>query len=280
MGKGAFPAIIPERLVRELRGSLFSAGISYRQTVGSTNDLVKDLAETGAPEGTLVLAEEQTGGRGRRGRVWHSPPRANLLFSVLLRPAVQVDGVFALTMGLALSAVEALEALAGVGARIKWPNDIYAGEKKLGGLLTEFSARGKDVAWVVLGLGLNVSWYPEELRNQATSVLAEAHRRVSRQTLLVGILRLFEGHYRQVLAEGPETFQKRWKGACFILGQDVAVVSDKERFTGKALCIDPDGTLVLETGKGLIRKVVAGEVSLRLAAGKTAAPDNDILTKP
>lgn len=275
----AVPSMIPERLVRELSGSMFSAGISYRQTVGSTNDLAKELAETGAPEGTLVLAEEQTGGRGRRGRAWHSPAGANLLFSVLLRPAVQVDGVFALTMGLALSAVEALEALAGVGARIKWPNDIYAGEKKLGGLLTEFSARGKNVAWVVLGLGLNVSWYPEDLRNQATSVLAEANRLLSRQTLLVGILRLFEGHYRQVLAEGPETFQERWKEACFILGHDVVVVSDKERFTGKALRIDPDGTLVLETGEGLIRKVVAGEVSLRLAAGKTAAPNNKILTK-
>jgi BirA family biotin operon repressor/biotin-[acetyl-CoA-carboxylase] ligase len=246
---------------------MFSSHIIYRDSIDSTNDLAKQLAAEGAPEGTLVLAEEQTVGKGRRGRAWHSPAGANLLFTVLLRPAVQPDRVFALTMILVLAAVEALKTLTGLAVRIKWPNDLYAGRKKLAGILTEFSVRGRDVDWVVLGLGLNVSWYPEELSAQATSILAETGISVPRNKLLVETLRVFEVYYKEILAGNIGPFHKKWNESCFILGKPVFIDSEKERVAGKALRIDPDGALVIETKEGTIQRFVAGDVSLRLEEG-------------
>jgi BirA family biotin operon repressor/biotin-[acetyl-CoA-carboxylase] ligase len=253
-------------LAGELASSLFSSRIVYRESIDSTNDLAKQLAAEGAPEGTLILAEEQTVGRGRRGRAWHSPPGANLLFTVLLRPAVQSDRVFALTMILVLAAMEALKRLTGLAARIKWPNDLYAGRRKLAGILTEFSMTGRIVDWVALGLGLNVSWYPEGLSAQATSILEETGTLLSRNRLLVETLREFEGSYREILAGKIDPFYKKWNEACFILGKMVVIDSEKERLAGKAVRIEPNGTLLIETGEGDIRRVVAGDVSLRLKA--------------
>jgi len=245
---------------------MFSSRIIYRESIGSTNDLAKQLAAEGAPEGTLVLAEEQTVGRGRRGRAWRSPAGANLLFTVLLRPAVRPDRVFALTMILVLAAMEALKRLTGLATRIKWPNDLYAGRKKLAGILTEFSVRGRDVEWVVLGLGLNVSWYPEALSAQATSILEETGTLLSRNRLLVETLREFEGSYREILAGNIDPFHEKWNEACFVLGKEVVIDSEKERLAGKAVRIERSGTLLIETDEGDIRRVVAGDVSLRLKA--------------
>jgi BirA family biotin operon repressor/biotin-[acetyl-CoA-carboxylase] ligase len=222
------------------------------------------MAGEGAPEGTLVLAEEQTGGRGRRGRSWHSPAGANLLFSVLLRPAVQVDRVFALTMILALAAIEGVKRLSALSLKIKWPNDLYAGTKKLAGILTEFSSREKEVDWVVLGLGLNVNWFPQELGPQSTSILAETGISVSRNRLLVETLKVYERYYNEMLSGNIDLFHKKWNENCSILGKPVFIDSEKERIAGKALRIDPDGALVIETTGGVIQRVVAGDVSLRL----------------
>ena len=259
--------LIPEWLRSELASTLFSSRIIYRETIDSTNELAKHLAAEGAPEGTIVIAEEQTGGRGRRGRSWHSPAGANLLFSVLLRPAVQVDQVFALTMILALAAIEGVRRLTALSLKIKWPNDLYAGTKKLAGILTEFSSRERQVDWAVLGLGLNVTWYPQELGAKSTSILAETGIAVSRTRLLVETLKVFEGYYQEILAGNIDLYHKKWNETCFILGKPVFIDSEKERITGKALRIDPDGALVIETTEGVIQRVVAGDVSLRLENG-------------
>ena len=256
----------PERLAHELASSMFSSRIIYHETIDSTNRLTKDLAVAGAAEGTLVLAEEQTGGRGRRGRSWLSPGKENLLFSVLLRPALPAERVFLLTVILSLAAMEAVERLSGYLPRIKWPNDLYGGMKKLGGILTEFSAREREVEWVVLGLGLNVNRSPEEFAGQSTSVLEETGRRVSRTRLLVEILKGLDAAYQETLSGNVEPFYRRWNEACFILGRAVEIDSPGERISGKALRIEPDGALVLETQDGALRRVVAGDVSLRLSS--------------
>jgi BirA family transcriptional regulator, biotin operon repressor / biotin---[acetyl-CoA-carboxylase] ligase len=256
--------LLPEWLGHELASSVFSSHILYHETIDSTNRCAKDLAAAGAAEGTVVLAEEQTGGRGRRGRSWVSPGKENLLFSVLLRPCLPPDRVFSLTMILALSAMDAVKSLSGLLPQIKWPNDLYAGMKKLGGILTEFSITRKEVDWVVLGLGLNVNRRPEELAAQATSVLEETGIRVSRNHLLFEILTGLEAAYREILAGRIEACYRRWSEACFILGQAVQIESARERIEGKALCIEPDGTLILETPEGDLRRIVAGDVSLRV----------------
>ena len=256
----------PERLTRELGPSIFSTRIIYHGIMDSTNRFAKELAVEGAPEGTLVLTEEQTGGRGRRGRSWVSPGRENLLFSVLLRPGLPPERVFSLTMILALSALEAVKRLSGLAPAIKWPNDLYGGKRKLGGILTEFSVRDKEVEWVVLGLGLNVNGRPEELAAQATCVAEETGMRVSRNKLVVEILKDLEAAYREILADNVEPFFARWNEACFILGKEVEIEAAGERIPGKAIRIERDGALILETKEGALKRIVAGDVSLRLSS--------------
>lgn len=257
--------LAPEWLKEKLDHSVFSSHIIHYESIDSTNNLAKELAGQGAAEGTLVLAEEQTEGRGRRGRAWLSPGKENLLFSVLLRPALPADRVFLLTMILALAAMEAVKTLSGLCPGIKWPNDLYVGMKKLAGILTEFSVTRKEVDWVVLGLGLNVNRRPETLAGQSTSILQETGVRVSKNQLLYETLKGLEGAYREILSGNVEPSCTRWNEACFILGKAVEIESQRERIHGKALRIDPDGALILETQEGDLRRIVAGDVSLRVA---------------
>jgi BirA family biotin operon repressor/biotin-[acetyl-CoA-carboxylase] ligase len=256
----------PDAVKEGLGQSLFATNVIYHETLDSTNILARKLASAGAPDGTIIITEEQTAGRGRRGRSWLSPGRANLTFSVLLRPALIVDKVFTLTMILALACVEAVQKKTGLSCMIKWPNDIYVGGKKLSGILTEFAARDRRVEWVVLGLGLNVNWYPAEgetMSRLATSIQAETGKTVSRNELLVEILMQFEVYYNDVLSGRIEEVYERWNDFSLVLGKQVVIESDQTKITGKALRIDQDGALIIEDGEGKEQKIIHGDVSLR-----------------
>ena len=259
----------PELLKKRLAQSIFSSHIHYYPSIDSTNAVAKALAGQGAPEGTLVVTEEQIAGRGRRGRSWVSPAGANLLFSVLLRPPMEGDRVFVLTMVLALAGVKAVQKVAAVEAMIKWPNDLYVGPKKLAGVLTEFAVRGKQVDWVVPGMGINVAWRPDAPEQggvPATSLLEETGQRVSRNELLIELLTEFEGLYKEVVAGNMEGLYEEWNRNCLVLGKAVVVATEKERIEGKALRIDDCGALILEDAEGNERRILTGDVSLRLAA--------------
>jgi len=261
--------IQPELLKKRLAQSIFSSHIHYYPSIDSTNAVAKALAGQGAPEGTLVVTEEQIAGRGRRGRSWVSPAGANLLFSVLLRPPMEGDRVFVLTMVLALAGVKAVQKVAAVEAMIKWPNDLYVGPKKLAGVLTEFAVRGKQVDWVVPGMGINVAWRPDAPEQggvPATSLLEETGQRVSRNELLIELLTEFEGLYKEVVAGNMEGLYEEWNRNCLVLGKAVVVATEKERIEGKALRIDDCGALILEDAEGNERRILTGDVSLRLAA--------------
>jgi BirA family biotin operon repressor/biotin-[acetyl-CoA-carboxylase] ligase len=260
----------PEAIRKGLGQSLFATHIVYLETVDSTNRLAKELASGGAAEGTIVIAEEQTAGRGRRGRSWLSQGRANLTFSILLRPGVVVDKVFSLTMILVLASLDAVKKRTGLSCMIKWPNDLYAGGKKLAGILTEFAARDRRVEWVVLGLGLNVNWSPAEgetMSRQATSIQAEIGKTVSRNELLVEILMQFEAYYDDLLLGRIEKLYERWNHFSLVLGKQVVVESGQMKVTGKVLRIDQDGALIIEDGEGKERKIIHGDVSLRFEEG-------------
>ena len=259
--------IQPELLKKRLAQSIFSSHIHYYPSIDSTNAVAKALAGQGAPEGTLVVTEEQIAGRGRRGRSWVSPAGANLLFSVLLRPPMEGDRVFVLTMVLALAGVKAVQKVAAVEAMIKWPNDLYVGPKKLAGVLTEFAVRGKQVDWVVPGMGINVAWRPDAPEQggvPATSLLEETGQRVSRNELLLELLTEFEGLYKEVVAGNMEGLYEEWNRNCLVLGKAVVVATEKERIEGKALRIDDCGALILEDAEGNERRILTGDVSLRL----------------
>lgn len=273
MGAETEEKLHPGLIKTGLGDSLFGAGIVYRMSLGSTNDLAKDLALRGAPEGALVITEEQTAGRGRRGRSWLAPSKTNLLFSLLLRPALSPNRVFSLTMALALAAVEAVEEETGLRCRIKWPNDLYAGSGKLGGILTEFSGKDRQVDWVVLGLGLNVNWSPGEGRTgsrfAATSLFAETQKKVSRNGLLVQILKRFESHYGRLLAEGGDDLYRKWNECSLVLGKEVVIESEERQISGKAIRIDENGALILEDERGKVHTITHGDVSLRFLAASS-----------
>ena len=219
----------------------------------STNTLAKELAREGAVHGTLVLAEEQTAGRGRMGRPWFSPKGKNLLVSLLLRPPTPAEEAFIFTMVLAIAAIDAMERGCGLKASIKWPNDLYAGRKKLGGILTEFSARGKGVEYVVIGLGLNVNWNPgdgEIMLYPATSVFTETGKKISRTDLLVEILKSFDAYYRQVLGGKRDQLFQTWNERSLILGKHVKIDTTNGQISGRALRIDRNGALILMNDLG------------------------------
>ena len=256
----------PSILRKKLGQSIFARAIVFHEILDSTNRLAKELGTKGAPEGTLVLCEEQTAGRGRMGRRWLSPRHANLLFSVLLRPKIPPDKVFLLTMILALAAIDAIGELYALKAMIKWPNDLYVGRKKLGGILTEFSTWNKTVEYVVLGLGLNANWNPgdeEGILYPATSILVETGRKVVREDLLVGILEKLGSYYRKMSSGRLEGFYKRWNEESMLVNKRVEIRSTGERICGKALRIDPHGALIILDDQGQERKIVYGDVSVR-----------------
>ena len=261
--------IQPDVLKKRLAASLFASPIHYHASMDSTNALARTLAGQGAPEGTLVITEEQTAGRGRRGKSWVSPSGANLLFSLLLRPPMEGERVFVLTMVLALAGLKAVKKVTGVKALIKWPNDLYVGTKKLAGILTEFSVKGKRTDWAVLGMGMNVGWHPEVPEGSgapATSLLEETGQRVSRNKLLIEILTRFEALYRDVVAGSMKALYEEWNQNCLVLGKSVVVTSEREQIEGRALCIDDFGALIIEDADGHQRRILTGDVSLRLAS--------------
>lgn len=261
--------IQPDLLRKRLAHSRFSSHIHYETSLDSTNALARTLAGHGAPEGTIVITEEQTAGRGRRGRSWVSPAGSNLLFSLLLRPPMEGDRVFVLTMVLALAGVKAVKRVAGVKAMIKWPNDLYVGTKKLAGVLTEFSVTGRRVDWAVLGMGTNVGWHPEvpeEGGAPATSLLEEIGQWVSRNELIIEILTEFESLYKEVVAGNLKAAYEEWNQNCLVLGKTVVIESERERIEGKALCIDDLGALIIEDAEGNQRRILTGDVSLRFAS--------------
>jgi BirA family biotin operon repressor/biotin-[acetyl-CoA-carboxylase] ligase len=247
--------------------SLFAGPIAYRESIDSTNALARELALKGSPEGTLVLTEEQTAGRGRRGRIWASPAASNLLVSILLRPSIDPEQVFVLTMVLALASVHALRRLTGLPVLIKWPNDLYVRGKKLAGILTEFGMEDKILDYVVLGMGLNVNWHPpheQGIRPSATSLLAETGKRYPRNELLLQILKGLEISYERVQQGKIEGFYGQWNELSLILGQRVTIESETGAIEGKAVRIDEKGALILEEPDGSKRRILCGDVSLSL----------------
>jgi BirA family biotin operon repressor/biotin-[acetyl-CoA-carboxylase] ligase len=250
-----------------LGSSIFSKNVVFHERLTSTNILSKELASKGATEGTIVLTEEQTAGKGRMDRRWLSPAYKNLLFSILLRPFLPVDQVFALTMVLSVAVVEEIDAETRLDVKIKWPNDLCINHKKLGGVLTEFSVRDRRLEYVILGLGLNVNWGPgedEDIIYPATSILTESGRMISRNELLSGILKRFEGYYQEVLSGKEAGLYKRWNRLSAVIGKDVEIISQDRIVTGKALRIDRHGALILKDDKGKENRILSGDVSLRV----------------
>jgi BirA family transcriptional regulator, biotin operon repressor / biotin---[acetyl-CoA-carboxylase] ligase len=253
---------------RALAGRRLGHPVHVFAEIGSTNDEAKRLAAEGAPEGTLVLAETQTAGRGRLGRQWHTPPGAGLALSLVLRPRLSATQAVRLTMLAGVAACEALEAAAGLRPRLKWPNDILLGERKAGGILVESALAGDRLEYAVLGLGLNVSAAPapEQVAFPATSVEAAAGRPGDRLALLAALLLALEAHSGALTTDGGG-LRAAWQARLAWLGQMVTAHTSAGEWTGRAEGVDDDGALLVRLASGEQRRVLAGDVRLRPGPG-------------
>lgn len=244
-----------------LRSERFGRNLIFEHTVGSTMDLARDAALYGALEGTLAVADEQTAGRGRLGRSWVSPPRVNLMSTLLLRPPPSV--VRQVAMIAPLATAEAVEATAAVRCDIKWPNDVQVRGKKLAGILIETGGTN-GAAFVLVGTGINVNFDPRphgEIREIATSLLSETGREHDREELLAAYLLAFERLYAG--ARGGASPRDRWRERLVTLGQPVTASWPGGSASGMAEDVDGDGSLLVRTENGALVRVEAGDVTLR-----------------
>jgi len=241
--------------------------IEYRESTGSTNDLAKQLARSGAPEGLLVVADEQTAGRGRLGRAWSTPKGSALAMSLVLRPDLPPYEAPRITLVAAVAVAEAVREVTGLPAVIKWPNDLQLNGRKFCGILTEMEADMDRVAFIVCGIGLNVNLPAGSLPPEfgATSLLAESGAPLRRALLAQAILARVETAYDDLRAGRFASVLDRWRALSGTLGRAVRVlsVSGEESLTGTAEDVDAEGALLVRTVDGTLHRVFAGEVSLR-----------------
>ncbi len=258
----------PDRLLRsEVQCGLgtrkFGCDVHHYESVGSTMDEAFRLGLEGAPEGAVIVAEAQTKGRGRMGRNWSSPKHKGVYFSLILRPKLPPSQAAMLTLAAAVAISEAVEKVAvGVEARIKWPNDILVGTKKLCGILTELRAETDRVQFIVVGVGINVNTSVTQLLPEATSIRAETDAACSRLVLFQEILRHFEKRYMAFLKNGPAMILADWKARSATLGRQVRFVDRGESFVGVAEDLAEDGGLLVRLPGGKLVKRVAGDVLL------------------
>ncbi|MGB8955143.1 MAG: biotin--[acetyl-CoA-carboxylase] ligase, partial [Tumebacillaceae bacterium] len=221
------PDLVTAAEIREgLRTEVLAQNIVYRDSIDSTNTLAQQLAREGAPDGTLVIADEQTAGRGRRGRQWFSPPHSGIWMSLVLRPQLPLQHAAQITLVAAVALSRALSRESGVEAGIKWPNDILFSSKKCCGILTEMHAEFDQIHHLVVGIGINVnvpqSDFPDELQSIATSLQAIKGERLSRAGVVRSVLNEFEPLYRRYVDGGGfGSIRDDWKTSSITLGRQI-----------------------------------------------------------
>lgn len=257
--------LLPNEIHEGLETKLLGKGdIVYFKEIDSTNREAKDLADGGAPEGTLVLSEAQTRGRGRKKRIWFSPSKGGIYVSLILRPAISPVEAPKFTLLTAVAVAEALLSLTRLNIHIKWPNDILVNGKKIAGILTEMSTEMDAVNYIVVGLGLNVNTlkFPDEIQGIATSILIETGETFPRVRLIQEYLKWYETYYEMYKKTGFDPIISRWKDLSNIIGKKVEVEVIGNRFIGEALDIDGDGALILRDDQGEIHRIISGDITL------------------
>ncbi|MEW5920644.1 MAG: biotin--[acetyl-CoA-carboxylase] ligase [Bacillota bacterium] len=262
-----YPLELGERLHTQVIAPL-SSYIHYLPHTDSTNNVLKSMAEEGAPEGTVVVAECQETGRGRMGRCWSSPAGKGIYLSILLRPTIPPQNTSPLTLLAAVAVCSGIRAvLPRLSPGIKWPNDLLIGERKVCGILCEIKAEMDLVHYLVAGIGINVNTnledFPIPLRSTATSLrLANGGGEVSRLAVAAGVLQHYDELYREYMEAGAAPVLARWREYNITLGRRVKIQNPGASFTGIARELDRNGALVVEEETGEQRNFPAGEVTL------------------
>lgn len=238
----------------------------YLERVDSTNNYARKLAEEGAPHGTLVTADFQSGGKGRRGRTWVTAPGTTIAMSMVLRPQIRPEKASMLTLVVGMAAADAVRQVTGLDAQIKWPNDLVLSKKKLSGTLTELSAEMEGVRYVIVGTGINanIAEFPPELRETATSLQIELGRPTDRGALICACMKAFEKYYgRFIQTQDMSLLREEYQAMLANMDCRVRVLEPGGGYEGTARGIDCAGQLLVERDDGSMEAVYAGEVSVR-----------------
>jgi BirA family biotin operon repressor/biotin-[acetyl-CoA-carboxylase] ligase len=257
-----------DKLQIGLHTKRFGKRLFFLHEAGSTNDVAKELANYGAEEGTVVIAETQTAGRGRLKRKWFSP-KGGLYFSIVLRPELSAEEAVKLVFVAGLAVANVLDEAYGLKVETKWPNDVLVNGKKICGVLCEMGTIGEKVNYAIIGTGINANVetekeLPKSLRALATSLESELGKKVKLEELFRVLLERLECVYEQFLKEGFNPILERWKSYAGFLGKQVAVAGDTESFCGLALDVDSEGALVLRLDDGIVKRVFVGDLSMRV----------------
>lgn len=258
---------VPDRLTEiELKWQLGTQVVgkkiySYKE-VASTNDVAYNLALQGEKEGSVIIAESQTHGKGRLARKWVSPKGKGLYFSVILRPDILFTKISVITLLSALSVAEAIKEELGLNSLIKWPNDVLINGGKVCGILTEMNGEADKVNFVVVGIGININTSKDILPKEATSIAVELGKEISRIEFTKLIFRSLDKYYNYFKNGRGSDIIKRYKDMAMFLDKKIQVTSHNNKIEGYAVDVDIDGALILKLGSGAKQRVLAGDVSV------------------
>ncbi len=258
-----------ERLInKHLRTKTFGRVIRFYREVESTNDVAFDLAKEGATEGTVIIADTQTKGRGRLQRKWISPPGFNLYMSIIFRPSISSKDASILTLVSSVALFEAVNSY-GIKCQIKWPNDLLINRRKVAGVLTEMELDGERVEFVLVGLGINLNMTRVVMNNLmgevseiATSVREELGHEVDRSEFAANLINLLEKWYEELNSKGKATIIDEWKKRWGDLNKRVRVRIDRNLIEGIACDLDQNGFLLIRRDNGKVERIIAGDVTV------------------
>ena len=258
-------------LIREKSGAtIFGNNIFCLMEVDSTNTFILNMARSGAPEGTLAVADYQYSGRGKRDRKWFAPQGENLTFTILLRPLVNIEYVQKITLATASTLADTIEQFFKQRGwtlppiELKWPNDLLIGKKKLSGILTESILKDKQVAALAVGIGINLNTeikkFPKELQHSSCSLTDFAEQRIIPEELLALFLRNFELDYEKWERNSYRNVVEQWKKRCRQFGQTVTVITAGNEQQALFQDVDSDGYLLYQTQDGKTKRLISGEI--------------------
>jgi BirA family biotin operon repressor/biotin-[acetyl-CoA-carboxylase] ligase len=257
--KGMPDLLLPSEIKRDLKTDFIGQQIHYFDELDSTSVKAREIAAD-SPEGTIVIAEKQVGGKGRMGKKWHSPP-GGIYISIILKPEIPPDHAHRLTLVSGVAVAEVLKEL-GVAAEIKWPNDILINEKKVCGTLTEIDAEMDAVNYVIVGIGIDANIELEMLPSiamlQVTSLLEETGGVVDRVAITQRFLERFEQYYATFMDAGFSQILRQWRAYSSTIGRRVKIVTKFRTIVGEAVGINHDGALIVELDDGSVEKEITG----------------------
>jgi BirA family biotin operon repressor/biotin-[acetyl-CoA-carboxylase] ligase len=259
--------LVSEEITFELDTNVIGKRILHLAEVDSTQNIADKLARDGAEEGTCVVAEKQTSGRGRMSRNWASPFKDGVYISIILRPNLKPLHIIQIPLIAGVALVKAIQKTTNLAPSIKWPNDIFLSGRKVAGILTEVNCDIDTVAYIILGMGINVNTrttsLPKEVKGIATSLSQECGHEVSRVDFLKQLMCELEVVYSDFVANGFENIGKQWMEYNNTIGSDITVNDGQNVFEGKAVRIDEDGFLIIQTENGQTQRIISADVTLR-----------------